>query len=239
MTAREAGLLLVSVGRFGFFDNSAASRQECGLFRRGLALFESFTLLLSLSASLREYDIFIRASIEGLVQALFEGLVFFLCSLVPDVCRYPFEDAVYLGRYRASLRDVMVCQTLLLLLFENVVFISSAATFLEGAVNTSRYRYTQNLADMNPQATSLRECGLLLTPAASLRECGFHLICSASLRECGFHLICSTSLRECGLQSLAGSLREFRLDSFSADRLNSSPPSVAIAPPPTPKFAIS
>ncbi|OJI83227.1 hypothetical protein ASPTUDRAFT_191681 [Aspergillus tubingensis CBS 134.48] len=140
MTAREAGLLLVSVGRFGFFDNSAASRQECGLFRRGLALFESFTLLLSLSASLREYDIFIRASIEGLVQALFEGLVFFLCSLVPDVCRYPFEDAVYLGRYRASLRDVMVCQTLLLLLFENVVFISSAATFLEGAVNTSRYR---------------------------------------------------------------------------------------------------
>ncbi|OJZ91209.1 hypothetical protein ASPFODRAFT_203660 [Aspergillus luchuensis CBS 106.47] len=111
MTARDVVLLLVSVGRFGCFDNRAASRQECGVLRRGLALFESFTWLLSLSASLREYDIFIRASIEGLVQALFEGLVF-LCSLVPDVCRYSFEDAVYLGRYRASLRDVMVCQTL-------------------------------------------------------------------------------------------------------------------------------
>ncbi|PWY82736.1 hypothetical protein BO83DRAFT_134969 [Aspergillus eucalypticola CBS 122712] len=165
MTAREAVLLLVSVGRFGCFDNRAASLQECGVFRRGLALFESFTSLLSLSASLREYDIFIRASTEGLVQALFEGLVFFLCSLVPDVCRYSFEDAVYLGRYRASLRDVMVCQTL--------CYFSSRMWFsYTQPLPSLRVRFI--LADIvppferrwsaKPRSTSLRECGLLLTP---------------------------------------------------------------------------
>ncbi|GLA73388.1 hypothetical protein AtubIFM55763_004301 [Aspergillus tubingensis] len=68
------------------------------------------------------------------------------------------------------------------------------------------------------------------------REAGLLLV---SVGRFGFFDNSATSLRECGLQSLAGSLREFRLDSFSADRLNSSPPSVAIAPPPTPKFAIS
>ncbi|PYH68337.1 uncharacterized protein BO88DRAFT_488794 [Aspergillus vadensis CBS 113365] len=164
MTARDVVLLLVSVGRFGCFHNRAASRQECGK-----AFFESFTSLLSLSASLRD--------------------------------RYSFEDAVYLGRYRASLRDVMVCQTLC--------------------------HFSSRMWFSYPQ------------PLPSLRVRFILADIATSLRECGFYLTCSTSLRECGLQSLAGSLREFRLDFFSADRMNSSPPSVAIAPPPTPKFAIS
>ncbi|GLB09991.1 hypothetical protein AtubIFM57258_005928 [Aspergillus tubingensis] len=183
MTAPEAVLLLVSVGRFGCFDNRATS--------------------------LREYDIFIRASIEGLIQALFEGLVFFLCSLIPDVCRYSFEDAVYLGRYRASLRDVMVCQTL--------CHFSSRMWFSYPQPLPSRVRFI--LADIvplferrwsaKPRSTSLRECGLLLTPAASLRECGFYLICSASLRECGLLLTPAASLRECGFHLIcSASLRD-------------------------------
>ncbi|RAK82835.1 hypothetical protein BO79DRAFT_233867 [Aspergillus costaricaensis CBS 115574] len=187
MTAREAGLLLVSFGRFGFFDNSAASRQECGLFRRGLVSVpvRSDTHIFLLT----QYDIFIRASIEGLVQALFEGLVFFLCSLVPDVCRYSFEDAVYLGRYR---------------LHNNALTIMVALLFETHFSSRMWFSYPQPLSSLKVR--------FILADIA-------------------------TSLRECGLQSLAGSLREFRLDSFSADRLNSSPPSVTIAPPPTPNGA--
>ncbi|KAI2816815.1 hypothetical protein CBS133816_10590 [Aspergillus niger] len=72
---------------------------------------------------LRGCGVSIRLSIEGLAQALFERLVFFFCfcPLVPDVCRHPFEGAVYLSRYRVSLREFDGLLDLVPALFEGLV----------------------------------------------------------------------------------------------------------------------
>ncbi|KAI2814420.1 hypothetical protein CBS115989_8593 [Aspergillus niger] len=143
MTVRDTVLLLVSVGRFGCFGYGAASRRECSVFERSLVSIPvlsdaSIVLPTRVSGSLREFyfvtfpvryplrgcGVSIRPSVEGLAQALFERLVFSFCSLVPDVCRYPFEGAVYLSRYRVSLREFDGLLDLVPALLESLVALS-------------------------------------------------------------------------------------------------------------------
>ncbi|GLA55948.1 hypothetical protein AnigIFM63604_003296 [Aspergillus niger] len=171
---------------------------------------------------LRGCGVSIRPSIEGLAQALFERLVFFFCSLVPDVCRYPFEGVVYLSRYRVSLREFDGLLVLVPALFEGLVALSQP-------LSPSGVRFI--LADIGD--VSLREFDGLLNLVFSER------IWSSTS--------CSSSLRESGLQPLAVSPREsglllvcscFRLVIFSIDRLKPPPPSVSVSPPPS-MFAMS
>ncbi|KAL3261626.1 hypothetical protein ABHI18_003599 [Aspergillus niger] len=227
MSVRDTVLLLVSVGRFSCFGYGGRISTRVQ------------------SASLREYDIFFRTSIEGacsgslrgscLLQSqtsaaiLFEErLVFFFCSLVPDVCRYPFEGVVYLSRYRVSLREFDGLLVLVPALFEGLVALSQP-------LSPSGVRFI--LADIGD--VSLREFDGLLNLVFSERIWS-STSCSSSLRESGLQPL-AVSPRESGLLlvcACADSLREFRLVIFSIDRLKPPPPSVSVSPPPS-MFAMS
>ncbi|GLA26414.1 hypothetical protein ACMYSQ_004106 [Aspergillus niger] len=156
MTVRDTVLLLVSVGRFGCFGYGAASRRECS------ALFESFTSLLFLSASLREYDLFFRTSIEGACSGSLRGSWLLQSQtsaaiLFEGAVRYPFEGAVYLSRYRVSLREFDGLLNLVPALLEGLVF---------------NLLFSLRESGLQPLAVSPRESGLLLlcACAGSLRE---------------------------------------------------------------------
>ncbi|RDK41211.1 hypothetical protein M752DRAFT_267503 [Aspergillus phoenicis ATCC 13157] len=160
---------------------------------------------------LRGCGVSIRPSIEGLAQALFERLVFFFCSLVPDVCRYPFEGVVYLSRYRVSLREFDGLLVLVPALFEGLVALSqplspSGVRFILADIG----EYTCLFASIMPCqhtddniSVSLREFdGLLnLVNLANMDPSQFSERIWSSTS-------CSSSLRESGLQPLAVSPRE-------------------------------
>ncbi|CAK46052.1 uncharacterized protein BO96DRAFT_428767 [Aspergillus niger CBS 101883] len=227
-------LLLVSVGRFGCFGYGAASRRECSVFERSLVSIPvlsdaSIVLPTRVSGSLREFyfvtfpvryplrgcGVSIRPSVEGLAQALFERLVFSFCSLVPDVCRYPFEGAVYLSRYRVSLREFDGLLDLVPALLESLVALSQP-------LSPSGLRVI--LADVGEYTSlfpSIMPCQHTDDNiSVSLRGSGLQPL-AVSPRESGLLLVCAC----------AGSLREFRLVIFSIDRLNPPPPSVSVSPP--------
>ncbi|GKZ94763.1 hypothetical protein AnigIFM59636_008490 [Aspergillus niger] len=183
MTVRDTVLLLVSVGRFSCFGYRAAS--------------------------LREYDLFFRTSIEGACSGSLRGSWLLQSQTSAAIL---FEAAI-LSRVRYISADIVS-------LFETSSLRGSGRV-IPAAISFGVRFILADIVSLFEIRWSAKPC------SSSLRGSGLQPL-AVSPRESVLLLVCAC----------AGSLREFRLVIFSIDRLNPPPPSASVSPPPS-KFAMS